>query len=127
MSRAPRSNMPVMVMAAAALLALAALIAALINGGDPASRLLLILLHPLCVAGLLSLSPAPAQLSRTTVLAIAGLQTLTMAVDLALAGLIAAGAAKGNWWIPAAFAAIPAAGIVYALKLAGTLPGSPSR
>lgn len=119
--------MPVMVMAAAAVLALAAPVAALIDGGDLASRLLLVLLHPLCVAGLLSLSPAPAQLSRTTVLAVAGLQTLTLAVDLALAGLIAAGAAKGNWWIPAAFASIPAAGIVYALKLARTLPETPSR
>ena len=47
--------------------------------------------------------------------------------SLALAGLVAAGAAKGNWWITAAFAAIPAAGIVYALKLAGTLPETPSR
>ena len=126
MSRAPRSNMPVMVMATAALLALTALVAAFIDGGDLPSRLLLILLHPVCVWGLLSLTPTP-RLSRTTVFAIAGLQALTLAADLALAGLIAAGAAKGNWWIPAAFAAIPAAGIVYTLKLAGTLPESPSR
>ena len=106
--------MPVLVMATTALLALAALVAAFIDGGGLASRLLLILLHPLCVAGLLSLSPAPPQLSRTTAFAIAGLRTLTLAADLALAGLIAAGTAKGNWWIPAAFATIPAVGIVCA-------------
>ena len=52
---------------------------------------------------------------------------MAAAALLALAGLIAPGATKGDWWIPAAFAAIPAAGIVYALKLAGTLPEAPSR
>ena len=126
MSRALRSNMPLLIMSTAALLALAALVAALIDGGELPSRVLLVLLHPLCVAGLLALAPTP-QLSRTVVLAIAGLQALTVAADISLVGLIASGYAEGNWWYPAAFASIPAAGIVYALRLAGTLPKPPSR
>ena len=126
MSRALRSNMPLLVMSAAVLMAFVALVATFVEGGGLWSRVLLILLHPLCVAGLLALAPTP-QLSRTAVLAIAGLQALTLASDISLVGLIASGAAEGNWWFPAAFASIPAAGIVYALRLAGTLPKPPSR
>ena len=73
MSRALRSNLPLLVMSAAVLMAFVALVATFVEGGGLWSRVLLILLHPLCVAGLLALAPTP-QLSRTAVLAIAGLQ-----------------------------------------------------
>ena len=115
-----RLNLPVLVMSAAALMAVVALVATLVDGGGQWSRVLLILLHPLCVAGLLALAPTPG-LTRATAYTIAGLQTLTVAADISLVGLIATGYAEGNWWYPAAFASIPAAGIVYALRLATTL------
>ncbi len=121
-----RSNLPLVVMSAAALMAFIALGATFTEGGGTWSRVLLILLHPLCVAGLLALAPTPG-LTRTTVFAIAGLQALTLAADTTLVGLIASGYSEGNWLYPAAFALIPAAGIVYALRLAGTLKEPPSR
>ena len=121
MLRALRSNMPLLVMSAAALMAFIALFATLAEGGGVWARVLLILLHPLCVAGLLALTPTPG-LTRTTLFAIAGLQVLTVAADLILVWLIAGGYAEGNWLYPAAFASIPTVGIVYALRLAGTLP-----
>ena len=50
--------MPLLIMSTAALLALTTLVAAFVDGGDLSSRLPLILLHPLCVAGLLTLAPS---------------------------------------------------------------------
>ena len=102
MPRALRSNMPLLVMSAAALMAFVTLVATFVEGGGV-------------------WAPTPG-LTRTTLFAIAGPQVLTVAADLILVGLIAGGYVEGNWLYPAAFASIPAAGIVYALRFAGTLP-----
>ena len=93
-----------------------ALVGAFADGGDTWSRLLVILVHPVCAAGLLLLVilPRPAT---AVILAIAGLLAVNVAADAAFALLIAAGTVKGDWWLPLVFSAIPAIGIVYALTL----------
>ena len=126
MLRSVRSNLPLLVVLTAAFYLLAALVATFIDGGGPWSRLSLMLLNPLCIAGFLALEQTP-RLTRTTVFAIAGLQVVALVVDITLAALMAGGSVKGDWWVPASLASIPTAGIVYTLRLAGTLPKRPSR
>ena len=93
-----------------------ALVGAFADGGDLWSRLLVILIHPLCAAGmlLLVLLPRPAT---AVVLAIAGLLAVNVVADLTFAQLIAGGSVKGDWWLPLIFSVVPAIGIVYALTL----------
>jgi hypothetical protein len=93
-----------------------ALVGAFADGGDLWSRLLVILIHPLCAAGmlLLVLLPRPAT---AVVLAIAGLLAVNVVADLTFAQLIAGGSVKGDWWLPLIFSVVPAVGIVYALTL----------
>ena len=91
-----------------------AMVGSFADGGDIWSRLLLVLLHPLCAAGMLILAfvrgLAPAKL-----FGIAALLAGTMAADLVVAALIAGGSVKGDWWLMALFAVAPAAGVLYAL------------
>ena len=93
-----------------------ALVGAFADGGDLWSRLLVILIHPLCAAGmlLLVLLPRPAT---AVVLAIAGLLAVNVVADLTFAQLIAGSSVKGDWWLPLIFSVVPAIGIVYALTL----------
>ena len=98
----------------AALAGFTALVGSFADGGDVWSRLLLILIHPLCAAGMLLLVLAP-RLASAVVVAIAGLLAVNIVADLAFALLIAAGTVKGDWWLPLIFSVIPAIGIIYAL------------
>ena len=93
-----------------------ALVGAFADGGDLWSRLLVILIHPLCAAGmlLLVLLPRPAT---AVVLAIAVLLAVNVVADLTFAQLIAGDSVKGDWWLPLIFSVVPAVGIVYALTL----------
>ena len=100
----------------AALSGFTALVGAFADGGDVWSRLLLILIHPLCAAGLLLLVLMP-RLASSVVVAIAGLLAVNIVADLAFAQMIAAGTVKGDWWLPLIFSVIPAIGIIYALIL----------
>ena len=120
MLRSFRSYFPELVVGAAALYALAALVLAFVDGGGLWSRVLLILLHPFCIAGFLSLDRTPG-LSRTSVLAVAGLQVVTLVADICLGVLAAGGSGEVEWWVFACFAVLPAAGLAYTLRFARTL------
>ena len=98
----------------AALAGFTALVGSFADGGDVWSRLLLILIHPLCAAGMLLLVLVP-RLASPVVVAIAGLLAVNIAADLAFALLIAADTVKGDWWLPLIFSVVPAIGIIYAL------------
>ena len=95
------------------------LVGSFADGGDVWSRLLIVLLHPLCAAGLLLLVllPRPATV---VVLAIAALLAVNVIADLSVALMIAGGAVKGDWPLPLIFSVIPAIGVVYALTLLRT-------
>ena len=88
--------MLVLAIAQAALAGFIALVGAFADGGDIWSRLLLILVHPLCAAGLLRLVllPRPAT---AIVLAIAALLVVNVGADLFAALMIARGAVRGDW------------------------------
>lgn len=96
---------------------LTALVGAFADGGDIASRLLIVLLHPLSAAALLLLVVS-ARPTTALALAVAALLAASVAADVVIAVLIAQGSVKGDWGLPLVFAAIPAVGIVYALWLA---------
>ena len=106
---------------------LTAMVGLFADGGDVWERLVIVVLHPLAAAGLLLLVLSR-QLTAPVALAIAALLLVAVAVDLSLALAIARGAVKGDWELPAAFAVIPALGLVYALVLARALhrTGPPS-
>ena len=106
---------------------LTAMVGLFADGGDVWERLVIVVLHPLAAAGLLLLVLSR-QLTAPVALAIAALLLAAVAVDLSLALAIARGAVKGDWELPAAFAVIPALGLVYALVLARALhrTGPPS-
>ena len=108
----------------AALAGFTAMVGAFADGGDVWSRLVVVLLHPLCAAGLLLLVLSH-RLTTAVVLAIAVLLMVTVAVDLLFALAIVRGAVKGDWELPVVFAVIPALGVVYALLLA-MVPDRPS-
>ena len=109
--------MLVLGVAQAALAGLTAMVGAFADGGDIWSRLVVVLLHPLCAVSLLLLVLSP-RLTRVRMLAIAALLLATVAVDLSLALAIGRGAVKGDWELPVVFSVIPALGVVYALILA---------
>ena len=100
---------------------LTALVGAFADGGDVASRLLIVLLHPLSAAALLLLVLSPRPRAAFT-LGVAALLAAAVAADIVFAVLIAQGSVKGDWGLPLVFAAIPAVGIVYALRLATLRP-----
>ena len=112
-------RVPMLVLAViqAALAGLTAMVGAFADGGDIWSRLVVVLLHPLCAASLLILVLS-SRLSRERMLVIAALLLATVAVDLSLALAIGRGAVKGDWELLVVFSVIPALGVVYALLLA---------
>ncbi len=108
--------MLILAIAQAALAVFAALAGAFADGGDTWSRLLLILIHPLCAAALLLLVLLPRP-GTATVLAVAALLVANVGADLYTALMIWQGGLRGDWWLPTIFAVIPAIGIVYALTV----------
>ena len=98
---------------------LTALVGAFADGADVWSRVVVVLLHPLCAAVLLLLALMPRP-SSARALVIGALLMANVIVDLSLAMMIARGDVKGDWWLPVMFAVIPSLGVVYALTLART-------
>ncbi len=92
------------------------MVGAFADGGDVWSRLLLIVVHPLCAVALLVLTllPRPSPAIAYTVTA---LLLTNIVADLTLAQIIAVGTVKGDWWLPLMFSVIPAVGLAYALTL----------
>ena len=98
----------------AVLAGLTAMVGSFADGGDIWSRLLLVLLHPLCAAGMLVLAFVRG-LTPAKLLGIAALLAGTVGADLFTAAQIAGGSVKGDWWLMALFAVAPAIGVLYAL------------
>ena len=99
--------------------AFTALVGAFADGGDVWQRLLLVVVHPVGAAGVLTLVLLP-RLSTARVLAIVALLTVNVTGDLLVARLIATGAIRGDWELALAFAVVPALGIAYGLARLGT-------
>ena len=113
-----RFRIPILILAAVQLLlaAFTALVGAFADGGDVASRLLLIAVHPLAAIGMVVVLSMRRPATRLVV-AVAALLLVNVAADLFVALLIAVGVMKGDWWLLPIFAAIPAVGAAYALAL----------
>lgn len=102
------------------------MVGAFADGGSVWSRLLLIVVHPLCAVSLLVLAVLPKP-SPAIAYAVAALLVGNIFADLTLAQLIAVGTVKGDWWLPLMFSVIPAIGLAYALTLAKQERNSPSQ
>ncbi len=92
------------------------MVGAFADGGDLWSRLLLIVVHPLCAVALLVLAVLPRPASAMAY-AVAALLVGNIVADVTLAQLIAVGTVKGDWWLPLLFSVVPAVGLAYALTL----------
>ena len=108
--------MLVLAIAHALFVGLTSLVGGFADGGDIWSRLLLVLVHPLCAVVMLALAwqqraATPAIIAATLIMVV------NVAANLHLAQLIATGSVKGDWWLPLSFSVVPAIGIVYALTL----------
>ena len=108
------------------LTAFTGMVGAFADGGDLWSRLLLIVVHPLCAVSLLVLAVLPRP-SPALAYAVAALLVGNIFADLTLAQLIAVGAVKGDWWLPLTFSVIPAVGLAYALTIGRHERNSPSQ
>ena len=95
---------------------LTALVGAFADGGDILSRLLVVLVHPLCAVGMLALFWRQRP-STPAIVAVALIMAVNVAGDLSFAQLIASGSVKGDWWLPLLFSVVPTIGIVYALTM----------
>ena len=118
-----RISVTVLAVIHAAFVGLTSLVGAFANGGDVWQRLLLIFLHPLGAAGVLLLV-LRRRLAAKTILALVALLTANVIADLGVAQLIAGGSVRGDWELALAFSVVPAIGIVYALALLRTAPGT---
>ena len=108
------------------LTAFTGMVGAFADGGDLWSRLLLIVVHPLCAVSLLVLAVLPRP-SPALAYAVAALLVANIFADLTLAQLIGVGTVKGDWWLPLMFSVIPAVGLAYALTIGRHGRNSPSR
>ncbi len=108
--------MLVLAIAHALFVGLTVLVGAFADGGDIWSRLLVVLVHPLCAVGMLWLTWQQRP-SSPAIIAIALIMVMNVAADLSLAQLIASGSVKGDRWLPLLFSVVPAIGIVYALTM----------
>ena len=105
---------------------LTGMVGAFADGGDVWSRLLLIVVHPLCAVALLVLVLLP-RTAPAIAYAVAALLVASIVADLTFALLIAVGTVKGDWWLPLMFSLVPAIGVVYALTLAQQDRNSPNQ
>ncbi len=94
-----------------------AMVGAFADGGDILSRLVLVVLHPLCAVALLALVILPKP-PAAMAYAIGALLLGNIAADAALALLIATDVVKGDWPLPLVFSVIPIVGLVYSLTIA---------
>ena len=81
------------------------------DGGGLWERLLVSLVHPLGAVALLLV--VLGRSSTTVIRATLALLAVNVVADLAVALMIARGAMQGDWWLAAAFAVVPAIGVVY--------------
>ena len=95
------------------------------DGGDVWQRLLLVVLHPACAVALLLLALQRSPVKKVA-LAVMALLLVNVAADVALWSAIERGVIKGDSWLALVFAAIPAAGIVYAMALLARRPRTAS-
>ena len=106
--------------------AFTAMVGAFADGGDLWSRLLLIVVHPLCAVALLVLAVLPRPASAMAY-AVAALLVGNIVADVTIAQLIAVGTVKGDWWLPLLFSVVPAVGLAYVLTLGRHGRSSPSQ
>ena len=102
------------------------MVGAFADGGDLWSRLLLIVVHPLCAVALLVLAVLPRPASAMAY-AVAALLVGNIVADVTLAQLIAVGTVKGDWWLPLIFSVVPAVGLAYALTIGLRGRNTPSK
>ena len=111
-----RISMLVLAIAHALFVGLTALVGVFADGGDAWSRLLVVLVHPLCAVAMLWLTWQQRP-STTAILVVGLIMVVNVAADLSLAQLISAGSVKGDWWLALLFSVVPGVGIVYALAI----------
>ena len=111
-----RIAMIALALAQAALVGFGMLLGAFADGGYWWERLPMLLAHPAGAAALLALAVPTRPAGRFLGIALALLLVNVMA-DTALSATIGAGVTRGDWWLPLAFAAIPALGVAYTLML----------
>lgn len=85
------------------------------DGGGVFERALLALIHPAAALALIIALAARFPKRRLVVLALA-LAFVNVAADAYIALAIAAGAIRGDFWLPLAFAAVPAIAGAYLLR-----------
>ena len=94
-----------------------AMVGAFADGGDIWSRLVLVVLHPVCAVALLALvvwPKPPAAMAYT----VAAMLACNIVADVTIALLIATEVMKGDWPLPLVFSIIPFVGLVYSLTIA---------
>ena len=111
-----RIAMIALALAQAVLVGFGMLLGAFADGGYWWERLPMLLAHPAAAAALLALAVQERQAGRFLGIALA-LLLVNIAADAALSAAIGAGVTRGDWWLPLAFAAIPAVGVAYTLTL----------
>ena len=94
-----------------------AMVGAFADGGDIWSRLVLIVLHPLCAVALLVLVVWPKP-PAAMAYAVAAMLACNIVADVTIALLIATEVMKGDWPLPLVFSIIPFVGLVYSLTIA---------
>lgn len=104
-----------------------AMVGAFADGGDIWSRLVLIVLHPLCAVALLVLVVRPKR-PAAMAYAVAAMLACNIVADVTIALLIATDVVKGDWPLPLIFSVIPVVGLAYSLLIATSQEqGSPTR
>ena len=102
------------------------MVGAFADGGDVWSRLLLIVVHPLCAVALLVLTLLPRAVPAIAY-TVGALLLTNIVADLTFVQLIAVGTVKGDWWLPLIFSVIPGVGLAYALTLGTHGRNSPAQ
>ncbi len=80
-------------------------------------RIPIVIVHPAAAVLLLVAVTRPVPVSKRLKNLTMTLLLVNIAVDITLAALIAAGAARGDWYLPLLFAVVPAAGSAYVWRL----------
>ena len=99
------------------LLAGIGLLGGLFADGGLWERIPIVVVHPIAAVALLVVAVKSKPVSKRLKDLAATLLLVNIAVDIALAVLIGAGVARGDWWLPLIFSAIPAVGVLYVWML----------
>lgn len=93
--------------------ALGALMGLFADGGAWWERIPIVLVHPVAAAALAVLVFKEGPVSKRLKDWVMTLLLVNIAADVLLAALIAAGAVKGDWYLPLTFSVVPAAALPY--------------